>query len=287
MTILLIFFIMATIFFAIKYVDTKNRIKALKENLEFQEQCKSVAKCPIGEDVDLLEISKRFDDLQCKIITLENEKEELEKEYQKITSDLSHDLRTPLTSILGYLDLMKKDPANAWVYLETVEEKTAYLKELVDALYELFLIMEKEYQDVQYLNIKELATEKAFFYYDKLTEKNQEMAIDAPGDITIYTSKEGLEKIFTNAIDNMLKYSQGDNRITIGEKPFTIRFSNITDLEDGEYNTFFDRFKVGDLSRKNATGIGLSIVKNLGDKLGFSTKIDVKNHIFTLTIQEK
>lgn len=284
MIIFLILFIFATIYLGIKYFQTKKRIKTLKENLQFQKEYNAIQKCPIEDDKDILLISKIFDELKFRIISLENEKEALEKEYQKITSDLSHDLRTPLTSILGYIELIKEDSAKNLKYLEIVEKKAGYLKELSDKFYELFLTIEKEYKVFQYIELKEFAMEKAFFNYDKFTEKNQAIEITSPDNFKIYSSKEGLEKIFVNAIDNMLKYSQGKNKIKITENPFKIEFSNLTDLTDGDYDEFFMRFKVADSSRRNSTGIGLSIVKNAAKNLGLKVNISVKDGRFFLNI---
>ncbi|MDO5715586.1 MAG: HAMP domain-containing sensor histidine kinase [Tissierellia bacterium] len=287
MTILAFLLLCLLIYLGILYWKLKKAIQILQENIEFQNKFPSRSIPPLNDQGSIHKIYEKMDQLCQENLQLKHERDELSKEYRELMSNISHDLRTPLTAMLGYLDLLKDQSSQNEKYLNIIKGKANYLKNLIEKFYELSLTVEGKDIKSEYFNIKELMMERIFLYYDQIQEKGQNLTIDIPEDFNIYSSKEGILSITTNALDNMLKYSKGDHWVQVTKDPLEIIFSNVTDLPDGNYDDLFERTKVLDSSRKNASGIGLSIIKANGDNLSMDSHIDVKDYVFTLRLTER
>lgn len=253
------------------------------------------------DNLDLSKIdNSSFDDTQREISGLyekilfemnEKNKEivQLDSNYRDLLANLSHDLRTPLTSIIGYLSLIDEENEDNKRYLDISLVKANQLKDLIEKFYEYSLVSSGAYSsDFEKLRLNEVLNESLINYYDIFSEANKSIAVDVSDeDEIIYSSRKLLDIIFNNLLDNMYKYSLGNNEVKIeNSHGLNIIFSNDTDLEDGEYSYLLDRMKVIDKSRKS-TGLGLSIVKEALDKLRWNYEIFVKDgrYIFKISIK--
>lgn len=194
-------------------------------------------------------------------------------ELKEAVTNISHDLRTPLTAICGYLDLLEQTEQSEEVtrYLETIRNRTEILKQLTEELfrYSVFISVSDNtlYENVVLNSVLE---ESISAYYASLKERNITPKISIP-DVKIERSlnKNALSRIFGNVISNAIKYSDGDLNITLlesGEIVFSNKASSLDEVQTGR---LFDRFYTVETAKKS-TGLGLSIAKALTEQMNGS-----------------
>ncbi len=208
------------------------------------------------------------------------------EEYLKESvANISHDLRTPLTVILGHLQLLQKE--------KVIFSKAEKMKELVETFYDLSILEEQQtVPEKEKFNISNmlinLITENAV----ALEKENILPEINLPDySIYVYSDKNMVERILQNLLTNAIKYSVGTIKITLMEKEnnniiFTIE-NPMSDSSEIDCNRLFDRFYTGDKSRHNgSTGLGLAVVKTLVAILGGNivAKVHANSLIITLEL---
>lgn len=194
-------------------------------------------------------------------------------ELKEAVTNISHDLRTPLTAICGYLDLLEQTEKSEEVtrYLEIIRNRTEILKQLTEELfrYSVFISVSDNtsYENVVLNSVLE---ESISAYYASLKERNITPKISIP-DVKIERNlnKNALSRIFGNVISNAIKYSDGDLNITLlesGEIVFSNKASSLDEVQTGR---LFDRFYTVETAKKS-TGLGLSIAKALTEQMNGS-----------------
>ena len=185
---------------------------------------------------------------------------EREESLRRQIANVSHDLRTPLTSILGYLQLLEGDlkPEERSRYLQVVEERARVLQELITAFYDLSRIEGGEYH----------------------LEEGLPPVLADPGGVT---------RVLTNLLSNALKH--GSTALTIRlfrEGDFLVTsFSNdAPHLTQEDLPRVFERFYTGDQMRTGQnTGLGLAIVKALAQRMGHTAFAQLENGVFTVGVR--
>lgn len=195
------------------------------------------------------------------------------QELKNAVTNIAHDLRTPLTAISGYLELMEDIPTDEKMkgYLEIVRERTDALKRLTEELFRYSVIVsasEELCPVCMSLNSElEIALAGA---YALLTEQGISPEIDMPDEPVIRKMDQGaLQRVFANILSNAVKYSDGDLQIILernGCITFKNRASHLSEVEAGK---LFDRFYTVE-NAKGSTGLGLSIARLLTEKIGGS-----------------
>ena len=235
-----------------------------------------------------------------RIEKLNQEKQELEQMRRELVANVSHDLRTPLASIHGYIEtlLMKKDSLDEETkekYLNTTLQSTQKLKTLVDELFELSKIESRERKlNIESFSVKELAFDVVNHFKHEAQEKGIEIAVDSSEQIpTVKADLALIDRTFQNLIGNAVKYCTEGDKINVG-----IREANgkvvvsISDTGSGiseeDLPHLFNRFFKGK-SSKPGTGLGLAIVKGILDMHDSEYKVESKlgegtRFTFTLNI---
>ena len=218
------------------------------------------------------------------------------EEYLKESvANISHDLRTPLTVILGHLQLLQKEnwESSQAQRVKVIFSKAEKMKELVETFYDLSILEEQQtVPEKEKFNISNmlinLITENAV----ALEKENILPEINLPDySIYVYSDKNMVERILQNLLTNAIKYSVGTIKITLKEKEnnniiFTIE-NPMSDSSEIDCNRLFDRFYTGDKSRHNgSTGLGLAVVKTLVAILGGNivAKVHANSLIITLEL---
>lgn len=218
------------------------------------------------------------------------------EEYLKESvANISHDLRTPLTVILGHLQLLQKEnlESSQAQRVKVIFSKAEKMKELVETFYDLSILEEQQtVPEKEKFNISNmlinLITENAV----ALEKENILPEINLPDySIYVYSDKNMVERILQNLLTNAIKYSVGTIKITLMEKEnnniiFTIE-NPMSDSSEIDCNRLFDRFYTGDKSRHNgSTGLGLAVVKTLVASLGGNivAKVHANSLIITLEL---
>lgn len=190
------------------------------------------------------------------------------EQLKKMITNISHDLRTPLTSALGYIDIMltssemndeqRKD-------LEIVKERLERLEELINSFFEFSKVESSNAAvEMDKLNLIGVLEESIAHYFDDFSRDNREIIFDAPAQRQmIMSNREMLLRIFDNIIGNAYKHSSGSLEITVKkEENLKIVFTNNLICSNLDMDHIFDEFYTYDISRqKGNTGLGLAIVK--------------------------
>lgn len=191
-------------------------------------------------------------------------------ELKTAVTNIAHDLRTPLTAICGYLELLKNEEKSTDVErcLGIIENRTDTLKQLTEELFRYSLIIS---QDDEIKNeevcVNHVLEETIAAYYGALKEKNITPVVALTDKrIVRNLDKTALSRVFANILSNVVKYSDGDLQIVLnnfGE----ITFSNTaTVLDETQVAKLFDRFYTVENAR-TSTGLGLSIARNLVERM--------------------
>lgn len=212
-------------------------------------------------------------DLNVQLRLLRQERRQLQngdQELKEAVTNISHDLRTPLTAICGYLDLLKREDKSEAVsrYLAVIENRTEAMKLLTEELFRYSVITsasnDMKYEDVALNNVLE---ESVSAYYAALKNCGITPIITMPeGKIYRRLDRKALSRIFSNIIDNAIKYSDGYFEISLSESG-AIDFTNsASQLDEVQVGKLFDRFYTVEAAKKS-TGLGLSIAKGLTEQM--------------------
>lgn len=186
------------------------------------------------------------------------------QELKKSITNVSHDMRTPLTAISGYIDLIKNQKDKQDEYLEIIERKTDDLILLTEQLFDFSKTVDigAKIEKHTYC-INELLEETLVNYYIIFKENNIVPDVNIT-DEKIYKNvdKDTIVRVFENILSNVIKYSNGDFKIFL-DKDGKITFSNrATSLDATTVEKIFNRYYTVENAKKS-TGLGLSIAKQL------------------------
>lgn len=243
--------------------------------------------------------SKEIEELIHTINHLFSKKEEVELKYRKIDQELkgnitniSHDLRTPLTAILGYCDLLLKSNLSKenMEYVHIINKKSKILHQSIDDFYDFSRIVSKDYPiNLELINVGDLLKEVMFEYYDDFIYKDSPVVIEIPNkDMKVISDIDALRRIFSNLISNMISHGIGEYKIKLVNegKDAHVSFENqAIFMEQEKVKRIFERSYSMDLARgSNKSGLGLSIVKELAHILNHDLEFSLKDNIFKIEI---
>lgn len=220
-------------------------------------------------------------------ISTENHEAELRAQI----SNISHDLRTPLTAILGYISMMRSTPEKSASYLKIIEDRSRALQALVEQFYELSVI-EDSHTDLalEPVDVTAAITNCMLGNYALFEKKGIQPESCLPEKVLLILSNSGaLERIFQNLIQNALKFASHSISISLSDAGSycVFRISNDAEnLTDADIDHLFERFYTADKSRTTGnTGLGLYIVKRLLEKThGRVNNVTLENGWFTIEI---
>lgn len=206
--------------------------------------------------------------------------------------NLSHDIRTPLTSMDGYFQLLLKsdDPEERQQYAAVISDRLSSLKEMLDELFTYAKLTNKAYEvELSPCAVNEILLSVLFSFYKDIKQRGIEPLVNVPEqDIFIQGNEPALRRIFQNILKNCIEHGNNQLSIRLINTADTVQIYFENDYQTQEpidANKVFDRFYKADGARsKTSTGLGLSIAKELVERLNGSITGNVKNDIFTITI---
>ena len=289
LTILCIAFAIVLIILTVKILVMKKASKEMSEQFSKLIEGDTNALINVsGADKDMANLAcvlnTKLKDLREKELTYTNG----DKELKSAITNVAHDIRTPLTAICGYVDMMKDegDPAKFAKYLSIISERATALKVLSEELFKYSVSTNSDkLQEVEKIDVNLHLQKTLFSFYTKFCERGITPRITAcESSVVRITNKNSLTRIFSNIIENAIKYSDGDFVINIKEDG-SIRFSNTaSNLSNVDVGKLFDRFFTVENS-KYSTGLGLSIAKQLTKQLGGEISAEYKNEVLTIILK--
>ncbi len=210
-----------------------------------------------------------------------------DRELKEAVTNISHDLRTPLTAICGYLDLLEKEPLseNAARYLSLIENRTEAMKQLTEELFRYSVILCAQELEMEPVCLNGALEESIAAFYAALTSRGIRPQIHMSGKrIEKRLNREALSRVFGNILSNALKYSDGDLEITLhddGEIVFSNTASGLNEIQVGK---LFDRFFTVEAAR-NSGGLGLAISKTLVEQMGGTISAEFENSKLSIYIR--
>lgn len=209
-------------------------------------------------------------------------------ELKEAVTNISHDLRTPLTAICGYLELLDREETSETVrrYLGLIQNRTEAMKRLTEELFRYSVITSTpQALEMATLDLGSVLEESIAGFYAALTRRGITPEIDLPEE-TVFcrADRAALARVFSNILNNSLKYSDGDLRITLS-KTGEVHFSNTAStLDEVQVGRLFDRFFTVEAAR-NSTGLGLAISKTLVEQMGGEISAAYDNGVFCVRVQ--
>jgi len=213
------------------------------------------------------------------------------KQFDRLRSEfvanVSHELKTPLTSILGFVETLKEggleDPENRMKFLNIIEEQSLKLSAMIEDL--LLLSRLESAKDALRLGPVKIApllkkTEQLFS--PRLKENRLSISVEAPDDISVMADSASLERALTNLIDNAVKYNKTDGSVLVrASRDSDGTHISVTDTGGGiapqDLGRIFERFYRADKSRSRETGgsgLGLSIAKHIIERHGGRIEVE-------------
>lgn len=210
-----------------------------------------------------------------------------DRELKEAVTNISHDLRTPLTAICGYLDLLEREEKSeaATRYLSLIENRVQALKQLTEELFRYSVILSTANDmNLEAVNINGVLEESVAAFYAALTERGITPTIQMPEKrIVRQLNRAALSRVFSNILSNVLKYSDGDLDISLRETG-EITFTNAASkLDEVQVEKLFDRFFSVEAAR-NSTGLGLAISKTLVEQMNGAITAQYENSQLSICI---
>ncbi|WP_195238002.1 sensor histidine kinase [Romboutsia sp. 1001285H_161024_C4] len=274
-------------YIVIRFISTKKQLRKIKIQLNKKERINIIL-----NDKDVEKIAESFNIFLQEQKRLEINIRNREENLKQSISNISHDLRTPLTAIRGYITLLEnctEEERN--MYIGILSKKSEELNNLLNNFYELSIFNNDSYQiDIKVIDIVEIIMGTVISNYALI--KNKEIEIDnrlPSKPIEVQGEEVVCSRIIQNLVSNAMKYSTGYISIELKEFDeyviFKIR-NSVSDLTQDDLKYLFDRFYTADKSRnRSGSGLGLFIVKVLLDKIdGEVYEVSLNDDILSISI---
>jgi two-component system sensor histidine kinase VanS len=263
----------------------------------------------VEESDDEITLSPELDFMENKLNQIKNRLEKQKKaafdaEQRKndLVVYLAHDIKTPLTSVIGYLNLLDEapdmPPEQKAKYVGITLEKAYRLEQLINEFFEITrfnlqtIVLNKEKINLPFM-LRQMADE----FYPMLTPQGKQVSVNAPDELTLWGDADKLARVFNNILKNAIAYSYDDSVIEISakqqEKNIIIAFTNQGNpIPKENLETIFERFFRLDTSRSSHTGgagLGLAIANEIvkAHEGNISVESTLEKTVFTVMLPQK
>lgn len=260
----------------------------------------------IGTDTNLIYLGQFKQRVNRFVEQWHKKRAEAAKKEQMISdtyTNLSHDIRTPLTSLDGYFQLLKdeKDEKLQAHYIGIIQERIASLKDILEELFMFTKLKNDTFNlEMDKCCVSRLLKQTVFSYYDEWKMRGIEPVVDICDEqIFILANTQALKRVFQNVIKNGLVHGKSDIEIRLytkalgnvsdknkGNRMVNISVSNtIENPENVDVSQVFERFYKADEARSvTSSGLGLSIAKELVERMGGKINAQIEDNRFCINI---
>ena len=278
---------------------TQAKLRAISDKLkEIIEKDSDEQITVFTENKDLMELAAQINALLEKYLKIKADYRRSEITSKKMLSNISHDIKTPMTVILGYLEIMQLSQTPSGEMLKKVERKAQRVMELINQFFTLSKIESGDMDiELSRVDICEICREIVLDFYELLSNKKFYVKVDMPETpIYIQGNKEALQRILFNLISNVVRYGADGKYLGISLRDDDRNvYVDVTDKGKGIDKAFadsiFDRlFTMEDSRNRNiqGNGLGLTIAQNLAQRLGGTITLEsIPHEKTTFTVRLK
>lgn len=275
--------------------DKVNKIETIRNGIYKIKNGNIEHKIEIKKDLLFDDIVKDINEIGETVNIAVEERLKSERMKNELITNVSHDLKTPLTAIINYISLMKKEdiqPKHINDYVQVLDKRSQRLKILIEDLFEASKIGSNNIElNLEENDINQLLTQTLVEMEDYINESKLDFIVNTP-DKEVYILADGKKtfRVFENIISNILKYSLEKTRVYIDlverDGKVHISFKNISKYQlNFDPDEITERFTRGDLSRNTeGSGLGLAIAKGLIEAQGGELKVDIIGDLFIVNI---
>ena len=275
--------------------DKVNKIETIRNGIDKIKNGNIEHKIEIKKDLLFDDIVKDINEIGETVNIAVEERLKSERMKNELITNVSHDLKTPLTAIINYISLMKKEdiqPKHIKDYVQVLDKRSQRLKILIEDLFEASKIGSNNIElNLEENDINQLLTQTLVEMEDYINESKLDFIVNTP-DKEVYILADGKKtfRVFENIISNILKYSLEKTRVYIDlverDGKIHISFKNISKYQlNFDPDEITERFTRGDLSRNTeGSGLGLAIAKGLIEAQGGELKVDIIGDLFIVNI---
>ena len=277
--------------------------RALKSMKKIMVAVKETSEGNFDKKVDPDEISPSLKNFAIDVSNMQNGLKQAvgravkgEKMKTELKTDVSHDLKTPLTSIITYVDLLKREDLHnekAQNYVAILDEKTKRLKQLIEDLVEASKASSGNLAvSKNKLNLRGLVEQSLGEFEERIEDSELEFKINTIDDVDIYADGRHMWRIMENLISNALKYAMPKTRVFIdiykteNEGVLVVKNVSVVPIDSVDLKSLTERFVRGDASRTTeGAGLGLSITQSLSEIQGGKLEITSDGDVFKAAVK--
>lgn len=221
-----------------------------------------------------------------KLLSIKREYSKGVFDVKKSAENIAHDIRTPLTVIKGYVDLLEEEDLSeeGKKCLEIIKGRTRYMKEMTDELFLSLSMKSRGVLSLSDIDAKSVLEEALVSFYNEFKKKGMTPSIITPNDkVILKADSKALYRVYSNIISNALKYGEGEFNVEMDEKGNTIFSNYAPNMDSVEANKLLDRYyTISDA--KASSGIGLSISNEILQEMGGELKVRLDNKRLYISI---
>lgn len=288
-----------------KYINQSRQLNKITGEISgFLEKGSSDTLLALSDEKEIQKLLVQINDLLERQNSLEMERKNQEDSNRKMLANISHDLKTPLTVILGYSEMIRNQEG---ISLDSIQQKVdkIYRKitdvlEMINIFFDLVKIESGELAlEMQELDLCEIARNEILNYYDMLQEGGFEVDIDIPEEeVPVEADKQAVKRILANLLQNAIKYGADGRYLRLGitwkEDYVMIQVEDHGKgiIEDSQ-DKIFERLVTLEDSRNKkyqGSGLGLTITKRLVEAMGGSIRVKSRpfvTTVFTVSLPKK
>ncbi|MBD5509162.1 MAG: HAMP domain-containing histidine kinase [Lachnospiraceae bacterium] len=269
-------------------------IGALSDRIGAVREGKLTDDLRLPEDSDLREAAENLNEIRIGLETALAEQIKSERMKVDLVTNVSHDIKTPLTSIISYVELLRQEqdlPQHVKEYIQILGEKSERLRSIVQDVFEVSKATSGQLPiQTEILDMGKLLRQTLADMNGQIEESSLIMRTAIP-QTPVFVQADGqrLYRVFQNLIQNALRYSLAGSRIYLTlearEEKAVVQIKNTSSVELADNKDFTERFVRGDDSRTDGgSGLGLSIARSFTEACGGSFLVETNADLFTVTV---
>lgn len=214
--------------------------------------------------------------------------QEDERHFRELIANVSHDMRTPLTAVKGYLQMLEHAPYST-------DDRESYhmavkhvnvMQQRVEQFFEYsYYVSRDDAPELSPINLTNEIVESILEFFPLYEERGRKIIFEREKPAIIAADRSMLRRILQNLLNNSMHHSVGDTFVEIRDDNTLVISNRVSNPAEIDVKKLFDRFYTADKARTTSTGLGLSIVKLLADKMNASVSANINGSLLEISVK--